>query len=125
MGHIQKVEFGSYGYFGPQDKYVLDLENLRMTKESRESMGTEEVTFKEKKIPPRGLTTILSILEKLGIDNLEDYYNCPDVMDGEQWSFRAYYDDGRVVESGGSNDYPEHFEEFRDIFKPLERWCIF
>lgn len=38
---LKKIQFGSYGYFGPQDLYILDLENKKILKESREFHGDE------------------------------------------------------------------------------------
>ncbi|EAG3226853.1 hypothetical protein B6L06_15810 [Listeria monocytogenes] len=125
MSQLVKIEFGSYGYFGPQDKYTLDLAEHIMTKESREAMGSDIVTRRQKRFSSKRLLKILAVLEKLDIEHLQDYYNNPYIMDGEQWSFSAYYSNGKKVKSGGSNDYPEYFEEFRDIFKPLDKRGIF
>lgn len=57
----------------------------------------------------------------LFIHEWEDAYDNSDILDGEQWSLRIKFTEGRDKETYGINEYPPYWNELVRTFKKLEK----
>lgn len=64
-------------------------------------------------------TEFLQRVTECGIADWNDAYQDMTIMDGTGWDIFCKFDDGRFIESGGSNAFPE---EFGRLNKTLHRY---
>ena len=108
------VSYG--GFFSGAEKRTLTHEGEKILVEREFYNGA----FDDGKILYNGKTwsMLLDELDKLHIDEWDEAYDDPDVMDGTQWSLDIKLSDKtEVLHYWGSNKYPENFDVFMKVME--------
>lgn len=119
MMKINKIVYSEYGWLESAEAYTLDLVEGYMEIIEGESLVDDKPIITKVTISNGQFEQINTVLDKLEIDKFQEYYIFPGVCDGTQWSFTAYLASGKILETSGSNAWPEGFEEFIRLFKTV------
>jgi hypothetical protein len=114
LPYIETVIFSAGGYFGGFEKTTVHFS------------GSQAVFDAETMNPPsamapahyEGMTKskFLTKLQSLHIEEWDEEYMAPGVLDGEQWDLEIRFSDGhRPLVISGSNAYPLHFRSLRRL----------
>lgn len=108
------VEYG--GFFGGTEKRVITHDGDKIVVERSFYNGASE----DGRLLYAGKTwkNLLQGLDSLPIDDWDEQYDDPDVLDGTQWSFDIKFAKGTEdAHYWGSNMYPDNFDDFLRIME--------
>ncbi|MBP3802861.1 MAG: hypothetical protein J6I76_03020 [Oribacterium sp.] len=106
------VEYG--GYFDGGEKRILthDGDKILVEREFYNGASDDGKTLYSGK----NWSSLIDDLNKLNIDNWDEKYDDPDVMDGVQWMLDIQYEnDGKCIHCWGSNKFPKNFNDFLKV----------
>ena len=61
----------------------------------------------------------MDLCDKARIISWKSGYVDSNILDGFQWDLEIFFSDGKTKETGGSNDYPKEWNEFRRLLRKL------
>ena len=113
---IQKIIIEYGGFFGGAERRTLthDGEDIYVEREFYNGLPDDgRVLYQNKK-----WSELLTELKELHIDDWDQEYNDPDVMDGTQWSLDIEFsDDSEGIHIWGSNMFPNNFGDFLKVIE--------
>ena len=113
---IQKIIIEYGGFFGGAERRTLihDGEVIFVEREFYNGASDDGKTLYSGK----NWSSLIDDLNKLNIDNWDEKYDDPDVMDGVQWMLDIQYENGgEGIHCWGSNKFPENFNAFLKVME--------
>lgn len=117
IANIEKIEFIEGGYLTGNDIRLVEIMPdhivMHIDRSYNEFRGWDKIT---KKDFPYNKDVFLEKLRSLNLGAWENDYTNDDIVDGTQWDLKISYNNGiKPFLSGGSNAFPDNYEEFIDL----------
>ncbi len=117
-GNITSFSF-SHGSFwsGDRDYVLTKQDNLALLTEK--CMGCRDSFEVSKTVDGNYLGEVADIIEKYEIAKWDGFDESDNVTDGEGFTLKVTYDDGKSIEAHGYMKFPTNYKEARDEFDKL------
>lgn len=106
-GALQSLEYTIRGTMAGYE-YEAHVELLKNGKVKLCASRESYMPPVEKTVDKSVLDSLRTIMETEKMYAYQSYYTPPyQVLDGHSWSFFAFFEGGKYIDSGGSNEWPE------------------
>ena len=120
MAMLKKIKFSIGGFFSTTTTVHVRNKGGKLKGKSNQMPPSGQDLHCVLELSGEAWQAWLLEFEALDIENWEDEYVDPHVLDGTQWSLKCKWKDGKQKRIGGSNAYPEQWRSLLHLLGQFE-----